>query len=86
MIADHKSLVAIFKKDIASLSQRLQRIFLCIHQDSIGVLYKPGLHLFILDWLSGHNHKTKRDKEMLAMNITIDAIVMHRIPDCMTAE
>ena len=34
-ITDHKLLVAIFKKDVASLSYRLQRILLCIHQYSI---------------------------------------------------
>ena len=31
MITDHQLLVAIFKKYIANLSHRLQRILLCIH-------------------------------------------------------
>ena len=33
--------------------------------------------LFIVDWLSGHNHKTNSDEEIPEMNITINAIVMY---------
>ena len=42
VMMDHKQLVAIFKKDVASLSHRLQRIFLFINQHSIRIQYKPG--------------------------------------------
>ena len=37
-----KPLVAIFKKGIAPLSQRIERILLCIHQCKKRILYKPG--------------------------------------------
>ena len=53
-------LVAIFKKDIASLSNRLKRILLWIYQNSPRILYQPGPQIFLADWLSRHNHKTKR--------------------------
>ena len=41
VITDHKPLMAIFKNDVATLSQKLQRILLCIHPYSIRILYKP---------------------------------------------
>ena len=41
------------------------------------ILYKPGLQLFIVDWLSIHNHEMDRDKEIPGMCITTKAIVMH---------
>ena len=47
MITDHKSLVAIFKNDEASLSYRLQRILLHIHHYNVRILYKPGPQLFV---------------------------------------
>ena len=46
VITDHKPLVAIFKKDVATLSQRR------IHQYWVKILYKPGPKIFIADWLS----------------------------------
>ena len=47
MITYHKLLIAIFKKDNASLSHRLQRILLKIFQCNITILYKTGPQLFI---------------------------------------
>ena len=41
MEADHKLLVAIFKKDVTTLSQRLQQILLCSDQYRIRILCKP---------------------------------------------
>ena len=38
---DHKPLLATFKKDVVTLSCRLERILLCIHQYNIKILYKP---------------------------------------------
>ena len=40
VITDHKTLVALFKKDVASLSQRIQCILLRIHQYRVRILYK----------------------------------------------
>ena len=48
MITDHKQLVAVFKKDVASLSHSLQRIELQIHQYSTPILNKPGPQEFIM--------------------------------------
>ena len=45
IITDHKPLVAMASKDVATLSQWLQYIMLCIHQYSMCLLYKPDLDL-----------------------------------------
>ena len=47
IIIDHKPLVAIFKKDVAMLSQCIQHILLNIHQYRVQILYKPGPEIFI---------------------------------------
>ena len=47
VITDHKPLVAIFKKDVATLSQHIQCILLKIHQYRVQIIYKPGPELFI---------------------------------------
>ena len=39
---DHKPLVVIFKKDIATLSQQIQHILLRIYQYRVRILYKPA--------------------------------------------
>ena len=52
IITNHKPLVAVFKRDVATLSQRLQWVMLRIHQYRIGIIYKPGPDLFIVDCLS----------------------------------
>ena len=48
-------LVAILKKDMGTLSHRLERIPLCIYQLKIRILYNPGPKLLTVDWLSRHN-------------------------------
>ena len=75
MITDQKCklLVAIFKKDVAILSKRLQMILLQIHQYFKRIPYKPGLQLFIADWLSRHNHNKGKDEEILAANLNINS-------------
>ena len=74
MITDHKPLVVIFKKDIASLSHRLQRMVLRILQYNIGIQYKPFPQLLITDWLSRQSYETDRDDKIPGMYITISAI------------
>ena len=49
LIMDDKPLVMVFKKDIASLSHRLQRILLWIHKYNIKILHKLGLPQIITD-------------------------------------
>ena len=84
IITDHKPLAAIFKKDAAMLSQKIQQILLRIHQYRVRIIYKPGLDLFIADWLSRQNHKESKDAEIPDMQLNIDAIQTTNIPDCMT--
>ena len=47
VITDHKPLVSLFKKDVATLSQRIQHILLKIHQYRVQVIYKPGPDIFL---------------------------------------
>ena len=52
IITDHKPLISMFKKDIATLSQHIQCILLKIHQYRVKIIYKPSPKIFIADWLS----------------------------------
>ena len=52
LTTDHKPLVAIFKRDVVTLSQSIQHILLRIHQYRVRILYKPGSDIFTTDWLS----------------------------------
>ena len=56
IITDHKLLISMFQKDIATLSQCIQHILLKIHQYRVQIINKPGPEIFIVDWLSRHNH------------------------------
>ena len=60
IMTDHKPPVAIFTKDVATLSQRLQHILLRIHQHKVRILYKPGSDLFRAD-----KTKPQRKKKMM---------------------
>ena len=87
VITDHKPLVAIFKKDVVTLSQCIQHILLKIHQYRVQILYKPGPYIFITDWLSQHNHKEGKDKPIKDMDIRIDAIQsVTDIPKCISVK
>ena len=57
IITDHKPLVAIVKRDVETLSHRLQWILLRIHQYRVRIIHKLRSGLFIADWLSRQNHK-----------------------------
>ena len=86
VISDHKLLVAIFKKDMAILSHRLQGILLRAHQYNIRILYKPEPQLFIrLAVLSRHNYKTEM-KQSQACSIAYNTCIFTCTPDCMMAE
>ena len=52
IIMDHKPFVAMLKKGIVTLSQRLQYKLLRICKYRIWITYKPLQDLFIADWLS----------------------------------
>ena len=72
---DHKPLVTMVNKDVAMLSQWLQCIMLHIYQYSMYTLYKSGSELYIVDWLSHHNHMGNRDQELAGMNINIHTYI-----------
>ena len=85
IITDHKPLVSMFKKDVATLLQCIQCILLKIHQYRAQIIYKPGPEIFIADWLSWHNHTEGKDKLIKDMDIRIDAIQSATdIPECMS--
>ena len=71
---DHQPLVAIFKKDVATLSQRLQKIFLRIHQYRVKLVYKPGPDLFIADGLSRQNHTEDKNEEIAGMQVNVNSV------------
>ena len=52
VMTDHKPLETIFKKDLASISPRLQRMRLRLLNYDLSVSYKPGKYLYIADTLS----------------------------------
>ena len=85
IITDHSPLVSIFKKDVATLLQCIQHILLKIHQCKVQIIYKPGPEIFIVDWLSRHNHMEGKDKPTKDMDIRIDAIQSATdIPECLS--
>ena len=92
IIIDHKQLVAMVSKDVATLSiSHLQCILLYIYQYSMCMLYKPGPDLYIVIWLSHDNHTENRDQEIASMSIrihtfstAIDILVCTSIEDIRT--
>ena len=85
IITDHKPLVAIFRKDMATVLQRLQQILLRIHQYRVKIIYMPGPDLVIAYWLSRQNHKEDKDEEIAGMEVNINTLeTATNIPECMT--
>ena len=76
IITGHTPLVIIFKKDVATLSQKQQRILLRIHQYRLRIIYKLGPDLFIADRTSRQNHSENKDEEISAMQLSINTIQM----------
>ena len=71
IITDHKAQLAILKKDVATLSQRIQWILNRIHQYRVRIIHKLGPDLFIADWLPRQNHKENKDKEIPGMQLML---------------
>ena len=85
IITEHRPLIAIFKKDMAMLSQCIQCILTKIHQYRVQIIYKPGLKIFNADWLSRHHHKEGKDMPIKDMDIRIDTIQSTTdIPECVS--
>ena len=82
---DRKPQVAIQRKEVATLQQRLQHILSRIHQYRVRIINKPGPDLFIADWLSRQKHKENKNDEIPSRKINTDAIhIMTDTPNCMT--
>ena len=87
VIKGHNSLVAIFKKGIATLSQQIQCILLRRHQYRVRILYKLGSEIFIVYWLSRQNHMGNKDTAICGLDIRVDAIqASTNVPECMSAQ
>ena len=85
VITDHKLLVSIFKKDVATLSQGIQHILLKIHQYRVQIIYKPGPNIFIADWLLRHNHAEGKDQPIKGMELWVDIIqTTTDMPECLS--
>ena len=87
VIINHKPLLGIIKKDVATLSQWIQCIILRIHQYRVRILYKLGPEIFIADWLSRQKHKENKDAAICGMDIRVDAIqASTNVPECMSIQ
>ena len=85
VITDHKLLVSIFKKDVATLSQQIQCILLKIHQYRVQIIYKPGPDIFIANWLSRHNHAEGKDQLIKGMEVWVNIIqTITDVPECLS--
>ena len=51
-----------------------KKLLFRIHQYRVRIIYKPGLDLFIANWLSRQNHTENKDEEIPDMPLNIDAI------------
>jgi len=74
IITDHRPLLAIFKKDVATASPRLQRILMKMHQYNISLSYRPGPEMHLADCLSRVGHIADTEKEIPDMKITVDSV------------
>ena len=74
IINDHKPLVAIISRDVATLWQHLQSIMLHIHLYRISIIYNRGSDLYIADWSSTNNHTENWDQEITGVNANMHAI------------
>ena len=52
LCTDHKPLVSIYKKPLASAPKRLQRLLLRLQQYNVDLRYKPGSEMYLADTLS----------------------------------
>ena len=74
IITDHKPLVEMFIKDVATLPHYIPCIMLKIHQYRVQILYKLGPEIFTADWLLRNNHVEGKGKPVKDMDVWVDAI------------
>ena len=85
IITDHKLLVSMFKKNVATLSQCMQCILLKIHQYRVQIICKPGPEISTADCLSRHNHVEGKDKPIEDMDVRVHAIQSTTdMPECIS--
>ncbi|VEN53148.1 unnamed protein product [Callosobruchus maculatus] len=73
--SDHKPLEVIFKKDLASISPRLQRMRLRLLNYDLCVVYKPGKYLYIADTLSRAFLCEKGQKSDREFNFAVHSVI-----------
>lgn len=78
IITDHKPLLAIFKKDVATASPRLQRIMMRIHQYHVSLHYRPGPEMHIADCISRVGHKVS-ETPIPGLKITVDDVATSNV-------
>ena len=72
---------------MATLLHHIQCILLKIHQYRVQIIYKPGLEIFIADWLSRNNNVEGKDKPIKDMDIWVDSIQNSiDMPECISME
>ena len=87
VITDHKPIVTIISKSVATFSQWLQGIMIHIHQYRVCIIYTFDPDLYIVDHLSCNNHTENRDQEIICMNINMYTIsTLVSIPVCTSIE
>ena len=74
MVSEHRPLVTLLSKYVATLSQQLQYIMPQTHYYRVHNIYRPGPELYIADWLSYNNHKENWDLEIAGMSVNVNAI------------
>ena len=85
IITDHKPLVSMFTKEVATLLEHIQHILLKIHQYRVQIIYKAGPQIFIADRLLRHNHVEGKDKPIKGMDVWVDAIQsVTDMPECVS--
>ena len=70
---DHKTLVSIYKKPVASAPKRVQRLLLGLQQYDVDLTYKPGSEMYLADNLSRAFHKSTIQSKAEEEAETIDA-------------
>ena len=65
MWTDHKPLVSIYKKPLASAPKRLQRLLLRVQQYDVDLRYKPGSEMYLADTLSRAFPKAEEEAETI---------------------
>ena len=70
---DHKPLVSIATKPLASTPKHLQRLLLRLQQYDIEIKYRPGKEMYLADTLSRaflqNNHRSEVEKEVESIHV-----------------